>query len=463
MALTLYNSLTRSTEPFVPLDPAGKSVGLYTCGPTVYNYAHIGNFRAYLFGDIVKRTLAYNGFEVRHIMNLTDVDDKTIRDSQKAGKSLNEFTEFFADAFKQDLRALNIQFPTTFTRAVEHIPGMIRLTQTLLDKGFAYTAEDGSVYFNVRKDAQYGQLSPVALSEQKENAAGRLKADDYDKDHAEDFALWKAWDAADGDVFWLPSELVPGSTLAKGRPGWHIECSAMSQEYLGETFDIHTGGIDLVFPHHENEIAQSECATGKKFVDYWLHNEWVMVDGKKMSKSLGNFHTLRSLLEQGVDPLAFRLWVLMGHHRTSINFTMDAVRGAHTALQRLHGHLLSLGDETGTVDPGYAARFNETISQDVDTPPAIARLWEAVKDQSLRPADKRATLLDFDRVLGLGLAEVKKAHIPADIQALAEAREQARSGKDFQRSDELRAELSARGYAVKDTPSGFEITKNEPR
>ena len=460
MALKLYNSLTRSVEPFVPLDPSGTHVGLYTCGPTVYNYAHIGNFRAYIFGDIVKRVLAYNGYEVNHIMNLTDVDDKTIRDSQKEGKTLNDFTEHYSAEFKKDLTALNIQFPNTFTRAVDHIPGMIRLTETLLEKGFAYTTDDGSVYFNVRKDKEYGQLSPIALSEQKENAAGRLnKADDYDKEHAEDFALWKAWDAADGDVFWIPSNLVAGSTLAKGRPGWHIECSAMSMEYLGETFDIHTGGIDLVFPHHENEIAQSECATGKTFVNYWLHNEWVMVDGKKMSKSLGNFHTLRSLIDQGVDPIAFRLWVISGHHRTQINFTMEAVQGTHTALQRLRSHFLSLGDEIGVADVSYTDRFKDVISEDLDTPPAVALMWEVVKDQALGTADKRATLLDFDRVLGLGLADLKKIEIPQEIQQLVDEREQARKSKDFALSDKLRADIESQGYIVKDTADGPVVEK----
>ena len=459
MALKLYNSLSRSIEPFVPLDPSGKKVGLYTCGPTVYNYAHIGNFRAYIFGDIVKRSLAYNGFEVNHIMNLTDVEDKTIRDSQAAGKTLNEFTEFFSVEFKKDLAALNIQFPTRFTRAVEHIPGMIRLTEILMQKGFAYAAEDGSVYFDVRKDKGYGQLSNVSLSEQKENAAGRIKADDYDKEHAEDFALWKAYDTADGDVFWTPSELVKGSTLGKGRPGWHIECSAMSMEYLGQTFDIHTGGIDLVFPHHENEIAQSECATGRQFVKYWLHNEWIMVDGKKMSKSLGNFHTLRSLMENGVDPLAFRLWVLGGHHRTQMNFTMEAVRGAQTALQRLHAYVLSLGEETGTPDQSYLARFKDALSEDLDTPPALALMWEAVRDTALSNADKRATLLDFDRVLGLGLSDLKKDAIPEDIAKLADDRELARQSKDFARSDELRKEIESKGYTVKDTSTGPSVSK----
>ena len=460
MALKLYNSLTHRLEPFVPLDPTGTHVGLYTCGPTVYNYAHIGNFRAYIFGDIVKRVLAYNGYEVNHIMNLTDVDDKIIRDFQKTDKTLNEFTEHFAAEFKLDLTALNIEFPTKFTRAVEHIPAMITLTETLLEKGFAYTTDDGSVYFDVRKDSKYGQLSPIALNSQKENAAGRLnKADEYDKENAEDFALWKAWDANDADVFWIPTDLVAGSTLAKGRPGWHIECSAMSMQYLGTTFDIHTGGVDLIFPHHENEIAQSECATGETFVKYWLHNEWVMVDGKKMSKSLNNFHTLRSLIGQGVTPMAFRLWALTGHYRTPINFTMDAVQGTHTALQRLHGQFLALGETVGVVDVSYASRFKEILSEDLNTPPAIALMWEVLKDQTLTNDNKKATLLDFDRVLGLGLARLKKADIPDEIAALADEREQARQSKDFARSDELRKEIEEKGYSIQDGPDGYALGK----
>ena len=456
MALNLYNTLSKKVEPFNPINP-GK-VGLYTCGPTVYNYAHIGNFRAYLSADVLRRTLAYCGYEVTHIMNLTDVDDKTIRDSKANNKSLEEFTVFYANEFKKDSAHLNILPPKTYARAVEHIPQMLNLIETLVANGHAYITPDGSAYFNVHTDKEYGQLSPVKIIEKIENAGGRIKLDEYEKDNADDFALWKAWDEADGDVFWLPEEILKHETkLAKGRPGWHIECSAMSMEYLGTTFDIHTGGIDLVFPHHENEIAQSECATGKKFVNYWLHNEWVMVEGKKMSKSAGNFATLRTVMEKGINPLAFRLWALMGHYRTSVNFTWDTVEGTANALKRLHTKYLEL-PEGGTAIDSYTNEFRTTIENDVDTPRALALMWKLLEDTSAAPQDIRATLLNFDQVLGLGLAELKKADIPVDILTLAQEREEVRKAKNWAQSDILRDQILAKGYSIKDTDKGFIVT-----
>ena len=453
MALSFYNSLSKTVEPFVPLDAAGKHVGLYSCGPTVYNYAHIGNFRAYIFADTVKRALVYFGYTVNHVMNLTDVDDKTIRDSQVNGKSLEEFTQFYTQAFKNDCALLNILPPAQYTRAVEHIDKMVSLIETLIEKGFAYKSDDGSVYFDVRKDAKYGQLSSIAISEKRNNAAGRIVADEYEKDNAEDFALWKAWDETDGDVFW-------NTSLGKGRPGWHIECSAMSMEYLGESFDIHTGGIDLVFPHHENEIAQSECATGKQFVKYWLHNEWVMVDGKKMSKSAGNFHTLNSLVEAGFDPIAFRLWVLSGHYRTQMNFTLEALSASSIALSRLRTHFSELSVDSNTVaDPEYISKFSECMSEDLNTPKSLAVLWEVMKDNVLDGAVKRATLLAFDSVLGLGLSTFLSAPIPETVLTLVQERENARAAKDFTLSDSLRAKIADLGYTVKDTESGPTISK----
>ena len=446
MALKFHNTLTKELDIFKPLDPSGKKVGLYSCGPTPYNYAHIGNFRAYILADIVRRSLGYCGYEVKHIMNLTDVDDKTIRDSQKAGKTLNEFTTFYADEFKNDSLGLNILPPNIYARAVEHIPQMVALIEELLKKGYAYKSDDGSVYFDIHKDKEYGQLSTITLAEQLANAAGRIKLDEYEKDNANDFALWKAWDESDGDVFWQTS-------LGKGRPGWHIECSAMSMEYLGESFDIHTGGVDLIFPHHENEIAQSECATGKKFVNYWLHNEWVMVENKKMSKSAGNFVTLRTIVERGINPIAFRLLVLMSHYRSPVNFTWEALEGAKQALKRLSTHILEL-PEGGSVNTEYQNQFKTIIENDLDTPKGLALLWEVLKDEALNSADKKATLLDFDKVLGLGLALFKKVEITTDIQNLINKRDAARQAKDWKKSDELRAEIEAFGFIVKDTEHG---------
>src|SRR3989344_5381401 len=267
--ISLYNTLTRKKEDFFPMDK--KEVLMYTCGPTVYNYPHIGNYRAYIFADTLKRVLEYGGYKVNHIMNLTDIDDKTIRDSQKEGKTLKEFTEFFAEEFFKDIKSLNIENPTKFTKATDYIDQMVEIIQKLLKNKLAYKSDDGSIYFDIKKFKSYGKLSGLVLENQKENASGRIKSDEYDKDNAQDFALWKAWDEKDGKNFWE-------TELGKGRPGWHIECSAMSMANLGEQIDIHTGGVDNIFPHHENEIAQSEGATGKPFVKYWLHNEWVLVD-----------------------------------------------------------------------------------------------------------------------------------------------------------------------------------------
>ena len=453
MALNLYNTLTKSIEPFTSQD--GQNVGMYTCGPTVYNYAHIGNFRAYLSADIAKRVLGYFGYSVKHIMNLTDVDDKTIRDSQKHGQTLAELTDFYTKEFKNDSLALNILPPEKYTSAVEHIPQMVTLIETLIENGYAYQTEDGSVYFNIAKDANYGQLSTIVKTEQLENAAGRIKLDEYEKDNANDFALWKAWDESDGDVFWETS-------LGKGRPGWHIECSAMSMEYLGESFDIHTGGVDLIFPHHENEIAQSECATGKKFVRYWLHNEWVMVEGKKMAKSAGNFTTLQTIKDRGIDPLAYRLLVLMSHYRSPLNFTWEALEGAEKALMRMKATVaqgLATDLDAVAVDQNYKDRFVAALGADLNVTLALAVTHELLADKELSPSVKTATALDFDRVLGLGLGEVITEDIPAEIVLIAQEREEAREKKDWARSDELRTLIETAGYAVKDTDAGPSLSK----
>ena len=290
--ILLFNTLTRRKEPFTPLE-IGK-VKMYTCGPTVYDYAHIGNFRAFLFEDLLKRWLLLQGFKVTHVMNLTDVDDKTIRGSQKQGLPLRQFTDFYIKAFFEDIKTLNILAADVYPRATDRIPEMVALIKTLMDKGYAYRGEDGSIYYCISKFPDYGKLSKLKTAELK--AGARVSQDEYAKEEAQDFALWKAWTPEDGDVFWE-------TELGKGRPGWHIECSAMSMKYLGETFDIHCGGVDNIFPHHENEIAQSEAASGKKFVNYWLHNEHLQVEGKKMSKSLGNYYTLRDLLAKQCDPV----------------------------------------------------------------------------------------------------------------------------------------------------------------
>ncbi len=450
MPIKFYNTLTREKEIFSPIKKG--EVSFYSCGPTVYNYPHIGNYRAYIFADTLKRVLLYEGYKVKHIMNLTDVDDKTIRDSQKDGLSLKEFTEFYTQAFFKDIKSLNIIAPQKFTKATDYIDEMVKIIEKLLKNNLAYKSEDGSVYFNIRKFKNYGKLSGLVLEEQKENAAGRIKKDEYGKDNIQDFALWKAWDEKDGDVFW-------NTALGKGRPGWHIECSAMSMATLGEQIDIHTGGVDLIFPHHENEIAQSEGATGKPFVKYWMHNEWVLVDQKKMSKSEKNFYTLRDLVDKSIDPIVYRFWLLMANYRTRVNFVWEALEGAETALKRLYNLCLELGSNVGKVNSEYQKKFKEFIEDDLDTPRALTVLWDVMKEENLSSADKKATVLDFDKVFGLGFADLKEEKIPEEVQKLAKEREQTRKNKDFSKSDELRKKINSLGYEVKDTAEGQKVSK----
>ena len=450
MSLKFYNTLSREKEEFSPIDL--KEVRMYTCGPTVYNYAHIGNYRAYISADILKRVLLFSGYKVKHIMNLTDVDDKTIRDSQKEGKTLKEFTEFYTEKFFEDVKSLNILKPDKFIKATDNIAEMVELIKKLLASGLAYKSEDGSTYFNIKKFKNYGKLSGVEIDNQKENAAGRIIKDEYDKDNVQDFALWKAWDKNDGDVFWE-------TELGKGRPGWHIECSAMSMKFLGEQLDIHTGGVDLIFPHHENEIAQSEGATGKQFVKYWLHNEWVLVDSKKMAKSFNNFYTLRDLTNKGIDPIAYRFWLLMAHYRTRVNFVWEALEGAETALKRLYRLYMDLGTDMGNVHEEYKNKFSEYLGDDLDTPRALSLLWDVIKDENMSAGDKKATILDFDKVFGLGFENLKEEEIPEEIKKLAAEREQARLIGDFKRADEIRGITGNAGYNIDDTTSGPDIHK----
>ncbi|MEK6808976.1 MAG: cysteine--tRNA ligase, partial [Nanoarchaeota archaeon] len=329
--LRLFNTRTRKIGVFKSIKD--KEVNIYTCGPTVYDYAHIGNLRAYICADILKRYLKYKGYNVKHVMNITDVDDKTIKGSQQQGISLKKYTQNFSNMFFEDIKILNLDLPDIFPKATEHIPEMIMLIKKLLKKGFAYKGEDGSIYYDISKFKNYGKLAQLDMDGLKEGA--RIRHDEYSKDSPKDFCLWKACDKDDGDVFWK-------TELGKGRPGWHIECSAMNMKYLGEEFDIHTGGVDLIFPHHENEIAQSVGATGKEFVHYWFHNEHLLVNGKKMSKSLGNFYTLRDLLNKGYNPIGIRYLLLSTHYRQQLNFTEESLQGAENSVQRINDFILKL-------------------------------------------------------------------------------------------------------------------------
>jgi cysteinyl-tRNA synthetase len=457
MVLRLHNSLTRGIEDFSPLN--GNKVALYTCGPTVYNFPHIGNYRAYIFSDLLKRTLSYNDFEVKHIMNLTDIDDKTIRDSQKEGKSLKEFTEFYTEEFYKDRDMLAIIPAKKYTKATDYIKEMLLLTETLIEKGFAYKGEDDSIYFSIEKDEDYGKLAHLDRSKLLENAKGRMKSDEYDKDNAQDFALWKMWDEADGEVFWVPSEILGKDTdIPKGRPGWHIECSAMAMATLGETIDIHTGGIDNMFPHHENEIAQSECATGEPFSKFFMHNEHLLVENKKMSKSAGNFYTLRDIVEKGYDPISYRYLNLGTHYRTPLNFSFESLEGAKTALKKMRSVIETL-PEGGMIDEKYEELFRGAINDDLNIPKALGIAWTMIADENVEGADKRATLLKFDEVFGLSLDKVEDIQMPEEVTVLVEKRALARAKKDFALSDTLRAEINALGYEVKDTADGQKVSK----
>lgn len=458
MSLVLFNTLKRQKEEFVPLKK--DEVGIYSCGPTVYNKIHIGNWRAFVFSDMLRRYLEYKGFSVKHIMNITDVDDKTIKTSQSKGQSLKDFTEYYTSFFFSERDLLNILPATKYTKATDYIKEMLLITEDLLEKGFAYKAKDGSVYFDIRKFNDYGKLSNFKISDLKENADNRLSKDEYDKENAEDFALWKKWSEEDGDVFWNPEEILgKPSEIERGRPGWHIECSAMSVKNLGETFDIHTGGVDLIFPHHENEIAQSKCSVGGDFAKYFVHNEHLLVDGQKMSKSLGNFYILEDLIKMGIDPIAFRMWLYSSSYTTRVNFTEEAVRSTNTALSRLKDFVISLGAIKGKVNEEYKNRFVEAMDNNLESPKALSILWDLVKDKDLNNEDKLATILDFDKVFGFGLDKIEEDEIPEEIIKIAEERKLARDNKDWTKSDDLRNIVNDLGYDIKDTENGYRISK----
>jgi len=459
MSFKVQNTLTRTLEEFIPLE-AGHA-RFYTCGPTVYNFAHIGNFRAYVFEDLLRRWLKFKGFRVTQVMNLTDVDDKTIRDSQKEGKALNDFTAPYKAAFFEDIQALNIEPAEHYPSATDHIPEMIALIEVLLEKGVAYRSEEGSIYFSIEKWPTYGKLAH--LDREGMRSGVRVASDEYDKENVADFALWKAWDEKDGDVAWE-------SPFGRGRPGWHIECSAMSQKYLGPSFDIHTGGVDNIFPHHEDEMAQSEAATGQPFATYWMHCAHLMVDGHKMSKSHGTFYTLRDVLARGYSGREVRYELLATHYRASLNFTFDSLDAARTSLRRIDEFTARITEAAGTVSagllPGWAHdladRFEAAMDEDLNISGALAALFDAVRegnaalDATTMDAAEAAAMVElFKRWDGaLGVLEKPAEAIPGEVQALLDRREAARTAKEWAQSDMLRNEISALGWILKDTPNG---------
>jgi cysteinyl-tRNA synthetase len=470
MALKLFNTLTRSVEEFVPLDPAGKRVGMYCCGPTVHDSAHIGNFRTFVFADVVRRYLEFKGFDVRHVMNITDVEDKIIKGVQAAKTSLSEYTGKYEAAFFADLKTLGCKSPQETPHATEFIPDIIALVEKLVARGLAYQAPDKSVYFSIEKyrsgGGKYGQL--VKLNFEEMRVGERVRNDEYAKEAVADFALWKARVPEDGAVFWP-------SPWGEGRPGWHIECSAMSMKLLGPSFDLHLGGEDLMFPHHEDEIAQSEGAgvqaPGQRFVKHWMHGAHLLVEGKKMSKSLGNFYVLKDLTAKGFSGREIRYLLLTAHYRETWNFTLEGLQGARTALARIDECLAKLRDLAGgakaSPDPQLIAAFAAVMDEDLNISGAWGEIFKWVNQMNRQlagntlTAEPAASALAawerVDSVLGVGAAP--EAEVPAELGSLLEQRLTARKAKDFKRADAIREELKAKGWAIEDTPKGARLKR----
>jgi cysteinyl-tRNA synthetase len=498
MALRFFNTYSRELEEFEPRDPATRPIRVYTCGPTVYSRAHIGNFRAYIFEDLLQRHLELRGYNVHRVMNITDVDDKTIRGAREAKVPLAKFTEQFKQAFFEDSETLRIKRADEFPAATDqhYIDRMIEMIGALIARGLAYQADDRSVYFRINKFPDYGKLAHFDLTQLQ--STGRVKHDEYDKEHIGDFALWKAWDKEDGDVKW-------DSPWGAGRPGWHIECSAMATALLGDQIDIHCGGVDNIFPHHEAEIAQSEGVTGKKFVRYWLHCAHLLVDGQKMAKSLGNFYTVPDVMAQGYTGRELRYALLRVHYRVPLNFTWDGMNEARESLGRIDEWLARLReiateenvqlrkDSRAGGSTSNAQRptqnFEEALDDDLNISAALGFLFESISETNramdedkldakaatawlnwwerinrvlrLEPGEPRARVLVTQtgelRLSGTLVAE----KIPVEVTRLAKQRAQARLAKDFKKSDELRNELSARGWEMRDTKDGYTITRRD--
>ena len=462
MPVRFTDTRRRALVDFEPLRPG--EVRMYTCGPTVYNFAHIGNFRTFMFEDLLRRFLKWRGFAVTQIMNLTDIDDKIIKASNAADISPAEFTAPYKEAFFEDVDMLRMQRAEVYPEATAHIPEMVTLTEALLERGHAYRADDGSIYFRIASFPEYGQLSHMDLTELK--AGARVASDEYEKDQVSDFALWKNWDEADGNVFWETS-------LGKGRPGWHLECSAMSMKYLGAEFDIHTGGVDNIFPHHENEIAQSVCGTGKPFARYWLHSEHLLVEGHRMAKSLGNYYTLRDVVAKGYSPLAVRYLLLSTHYRQQLNFTFAGLDGARSAIERLRDFQQRLGEITDEGDAGsdYATMvseaqsgFGDYLDDDLNVSGALGVLFDFIRDTykridsgALNRAEAALALVflkSADRILDVSTPESAGGVDESLVEKLIEERKQARGRKDFKRADEIRRQFDQMGVVLEDTPAG---------
>ncbi len=460
MSLRFFNTYSRELEEFHPI--GSEAVKMYTCGPTVYSYAHIGNYRAYIFEDLLQRHLESRGYKVHRVMNLTDVDDKTIRGAQEAGVPLAQFTVPFKQAFFEDLETLRIKRANEFPAATEskHIAKMIEMIRELVARGLAYQADDKSVYYRINKFPAYGQLAHFDLTQLQ--STGRVRNDEYDKEHIGDFALWKARDEKDGEVAWE-------SPWGRGRPGWHIECSAMATELLGDEIDIHCGGVDNIFPHHEAEIAQTEGVTGKKFVRYWLHCAHLLVDGQKMSKSLGNFYTLRDVMTKGYSGREIRYALMRVHYRAPLNFIWEGMEEARQSLARIDDWLERLREKAS--EPGNSGNspndpFSEALDDDLNISAALGFLFESIRESNRRydsgelsSAEAGQWLAWWDRIDNVLALSGGGVELPAEIAQMAEERTKARLAKDWKKSDELRDELSARGWEARDTKDGQKVTR----
>ena len=467
MAVKLFNTDGREIQEFVPITP-GK-VGMYACGLTVYNYAHIGNLRTYLFEDLLRRTLEHDGFTVTHVMNVTDIghltddgdegEDKMVKSAREKGMSVWEIASFYTQAFFEDLARLNVEQPAVVCRATDHIPEMIALVRRLEERGFTYEA-GGNVYYDISKFPEYGRM---ALLDRQELQSGVRIEVDKNKRNPRDFVLWFTSSKFERQA------MLWDSPWGRGYPGWHLECSAMSMKYLGERFDIHCGGVDHIPVHHTNEIAQSEGATGARWVNYWLHGEFLLLNKEKMAKSAGGFLTLATLMERGYDPLDYRYLCLGSHYRTQLQFSWEALDGARASRLNLVERLTRLGEEAspadeGTIGPAAAAfrrEFFDSVANDLGTPKAMAALWALLKSDEVPPAEKLAVAEAMDRILGVGLAQIgiRREEIDGELLALIREREEERMRKNWARADEIRRQLSERGIAVEDTPKGSRWTR----
>jgi len=462
MAIKLFNTLGRKKEEFKPIK-AG-FVGIYTCGPTVYNYAHIGNLRTYVFEDILKRVFLFNDFKVKHVMNITDVghltsdadegEDKLEIGAKREGKKPEEIAQFYTQAFKSDIKHLNILDPDIWCKATEHVPEMIELIKKIEKNGYSYIS-GGNVYFDTAKFKDYGKLANLKVDELK--AGARIDVDD-NKRSPHDFVLWFTESKFKGHLQnWK-------SPWGEGFPGWHIECSAMSMKYLGENFDIHCGGIDHIPVHHSNEIAQAEAATGKKWVNYWIHGEFLVMDKGKMAKSAGGFITLQTLIDKGINPLVYRFFCLGTHYRMPLTFSWEAIEGANNAYKTLKNRIAMLKKDNTSLDHNgkkkhYEDEFLKRVNDDLNMPQAVALLNDMIKDSELGSKEKLELVEKFDKVFGLELLKEEEVDVPDEINKLVKQREEARKNKDFKLADKIRNDIAAKGFVLEDTADGIRVKK----